>query len=260
MKYNKVNDVIYYSFENIDSHGVKTCFSTKHGGVSKGYLASMNLGRNHGDDNANVDENYDIICESAGLNRNKIVAGSQTHSNNVRVVTSEDIGNRIENNDGLITKEKGLVLATSHADCVPVFFYDKNKEVIAMVHSGWKSTLSNISKNTIRKMVEVFDTNPKDVLVGVGASICYDCFEVEEDVLNLFLNEFEHAKDCYKQKNETKYLIDLKKIIVNQLLNEGVILENIDVTDVCTMCSEDTFFSYRLMGSKRGSQMAFIQM
>ncbi len=260
MKYNKVNDVVYYSFENIDNHGLKTCFSTKHGGVSTGYLASMNLSRSNGDNNANVDKNYDILCEAVGLNRNKIVAGSQTHSNNVRVVSSIDIGSKIENNDGLITNEKGLVLATSHADCVPVFFYDKNKEVIAMVHSGWKSTLGNISKNTIRKMIETFDTNPKDVLVGIGASICYECFEVEDDVLDLFLNEFDFAKECYKQKNETKYLIDLKKIIVNQLINERVLIENIDVTDVCTMCTEDTFFSHRLMGTKRGSQMAFIQM
>ncbi len=260
MKYNKVNDVVYYSFENIDNHGLKTCFSTRHGGVSTGHLSSMNLGRNHGDDDTNVDKNYDVLCEAVGLNRSKIVTGSQTHSNNVKVVTSSDIGSNIENNDSLITNEKGLVLATSHADCVPVFFYDKNKEVVAMVHSGWKSTLSNISKNTIVKMRETFDTNPKDVLVGIGASICYECFEVEDDVLNMFLDEFDFAKDCYKQKNERKYLIDLKKIIVNQLVNEGVLLENIDVTDVCTMCSEDTFFSHRLLGSKRGSQMAFIQM
>ncbi len=260
MKCNKVNEVVYYSFENIDKHGLKTCFSTKHGGVSTGHLSSMNLGRTHGDDNANVDKNYDILCDTVGLNRKRIVTGSQTHSTNVTVVSSEDLGRKIENNDGLITNEKGLALATSHADCVPVFFYDKNKEVVAMVHSGWKSTLGNISKNTIRKMTEVFNSNPSDVLVGIGASICYDCFEVEDDVLNMFLNEFDFAKDCYKQKNEVKYLIDLKKIIVNQLLNEGVLLENIDVTDVCTMCSEDTFFSHRLLGSKRGSQMAFIQM
>ncbi len=260
MKYNKVNDVVYYSFENIDKYGLKTCFSTKHGGVSTGHLSSMNLGRNHGDEDANVDKNYDILCETVGLNRNKLVAGKQTHSNNVMVVTSSDIGRKIEENDGLITNEKGLVLVTSHADCVPVFFYDKNKEVVAMVHSGWKSTLNNISKNTIRKMVETFDTNPKDVLVGIGASICYDCFEVENDVLNMFLSEYDYTKDCYKQKSEVKYLIDLKQIIVNQLINEGVMLENIDVTDVCTMCSEDTFFSHRLMGTNRGSQMAFIQM
>ncbi len=260
MKYNKVKDVVYYSVEIIDNEGVKTCFSTKHGGVSTGHLSTMNLSRTHGDDNTNVDKNYDILCEAVGLNRRKIVTGSQTHSNNVMVVNSSDIGRKIENNDGLITNEKGLVLATSHADCVPVFFYDKNKKVVAMVHSGWKSTLGNISKNTIMKMVETFETNPKDVLVGIGASICFECFEVEDDVLNLFLNEFDFAKDCYKPKNELKYLIDLKKIIVNQLINEGVLLENIDVTDVCTMCSEDTFFSHRLMGTKRGSQMAFIQM
>ncbi len=260
MKYNKINDVVFYSFEKFDELGIKNCFSTKHGGVSSGDFSTMNLGRERGDSDENVDKNYDLLCKAVGLNRGKLVAGSQTHSNNVTVVTSDNIGKRIPYNDGLITSEKGLVLVTAHADCVPIFFYDKAKEVVAMVHSGWRSTLDNISKETLDKMKAEFGSNPKDIIVGVGASICYDCFEVEEDVLKLFLDRYDFAKDLYKNKNETKYLIDLKKIIQKQLLEDGVLEENIDITDVCTMCSEDMFFSHRLHGAKRGSQMAFIQM
>ncbi len=260
MKYNKVNNVVFYSFSEFDKLGIKNCFSTKHGGVSEGEFTSMNLGRNRGDNEENVDKNYDLICEAVGLNRDKLVGGNQTHSNNVKVVTSENIGVSIPNNDGLITNEKGLVLVTAHADCVPVFFYDRVKEVVAMVHSGWRSTLSNISKSTLDTMKAEFGSNPQDILVGVGASICYDCFEVEKDVLDMFLNEYDFAKGLYKEKGQGKYLIDLKKIIQNQLVIEGVLENNIDITDVCTMCTEDMFFSHRLHGTKRGSQMAFIQM
>ncbi len=260
MKYNKINDVIYYSFEEFDNLGIKNCFSTVHGGVSTGDFKSMNLGRSRGDSEENVDKNYDILCEVVGLNRDRLVGGNQTHSNNVKVVTSENIGISIPNNDGLITAEKGLVLVTAHADCVPLFFYDKVKEVVAMVHSGWRSTLSNISKATIDTMKAEFGCEPKDIIVGVGASICYDCFEVEQDVLQMFLNEYEFAKNLYKEKGQGKFLIDLKKIIQNQLLLEGVLENNIDITDVCTMCTKDMFFSHRLHGTKRGSQMAFIQM
>ncbi len=260
MKFNKVNNLVYYSFPEFDKLGIKNCFSTKHGGVSEGEFTTMNLGRNRGDREENVDKNYDLICEALGFNRDKLVGGNQTHSNNVKVVTSENIGFSIPNNDGLITNEKGLVLVTAHADCVPVYFYDKEKEVLAMVHSGWKSTLSNISKSTIDTMKAEFSCNPQDIIVGIGASICYDCFEVEKDVLDMFLNEYDYAKDLYKEKGQGKYLIDLKKIIQSQLLIEGVLENNIDITDVCTMCTEDMFFSHRLHGTKRGSQMAFIQM
>ncbi len=260
MEYNKIDDVIFYSFKQFDNRGIKNCFSTKHGGVSKGHLTSMNLGYGRGDEKENVDKNYDLLCNAVGLNLDKIILGNQTHSNNVKVVSSKDYGTKIDNNDGLITNEKGLVLSTSHADCVPIFFYDNKKEVIAMVHSGWRSTLSNIAKNTIDAMKHEFNCDPTDVIVGIGASICYDCFEIGEDVLNLFLEQYDFTKKCYKKKSEDKYLLDLKKIILRQLMNEGVLENNIDITNVCTMCSDDMFFSHRLHGTKRGTQMAFIQM
>lgn len=263
MKYNKKGNVVYYTSKLLDVYGIKHCYSTKHGGISTGQYKSMNLGRCNGDIAENVDKNYDLICEAVGLNRNMLLGCTQTHSNNVKVVTSDDIGKSIPNNDGLVTNEKGLVLVTAHADCVPVFFYDRAKEVVALVHSGWKGTLENISKNTIELMKNDFDCKTNDIIVCVGASICYNCFEVENDVLNMFLDKYDVSIDYYKEKESLdcnqKYLIDLKKIIKYQLLEEGVLDNNIEVTDVCTMCTEDMFFSHRKHGTKRGSQMAFIQ-
>ncbi len=76
----------------------------------------------------------------------------------------------------------------------------------------------------------------------------------------MFIEKYDFAKDLYKVKSEKKYLIDLKNIIKKQLMSEGVLEKNIEVSDICTMCTDDMFFSHRLLGTKRGSQMAFLEM
>ena len=126
-----------------------------------------------------------------------MVLSKQTHTTNVRVVTEEDKGKGVmrERNytdvDGMITNVPGICLVTSYADCVPLYFVDPVKKAIGLSHSGWRGTVGKIGKNTVQLMQENFGSKPEDLLAAVGPSVCMDCYEVSEDVIEQFKEAFE---------------------------------------------------------------------
>lgn len=136
-----------------------------------------------------------------------IVTSDQTHTTNVRVVTEEDRGNGITKPrpytdvDGMITNVPGLVLATFYADCVPLFFIDPVHRAVGLSHSGWRGTVGKIGKVTVEKMTEEFQTDPSELYAAIGPSICQDCYEVSEDVIDQFREAFEENTGmCFLQK------------------------------------------------------------
>ena len=179
---------------------VTSAFSTRLGGVSEGYYSSLNLSFDRGDDPARVLENFKRIGASMGVAVEDMVLSKQTHTTNVRVVTKEDKGKGVmrERNytdvDGMITNVPGICLVTSYADCVPLYFVDPVKKAIGLSHSGWRGTVGKIGKNTVQLMQENFGSKPEDLLAAVGPSVCMDCYEVSEDVIEQFKEAFEKKK------------------------------------------------------------------
>ena len=116
----------------------------------------------------------------------------QTHTTNVRVITEEDRGKGIlrpqdySDVDGMITNVPGIVLVTSYADCVPLYFVDPVRKAIGLSHSGWKGTVGHIGQKTVEKMHEVYGSEPKDIVAAIGPSICQSCYEVSDDVAEAF--------------------------------------------------------------------------
>ena len=176
--------------------GVRHCFSTRAGGVSEGYLASLNFRRDSYDTPENILENYRRVAAFFDTTPDRIVCAQQTHTSNVRFVTQEDAGKGTVRDrdywdvDGLITDVPGLVLFTSHADCCSIYFYDPVRRVIALSHSGWKGTVARIGAVTVRKMQEACGCDPANIYAAIGPSICADCYEVSEDVAEAFLTCF----------------------------------------------------------------------
>lgn len=259
------NGVKYILFKNLEESGlVRHCFSTKVGGVSEDEFSTLNLGFKRGDKKENVEANYKLLCDAVGFNYNNIVLGSQTHLTNVYKVEKKDKGNGItkENTlkdiDGLITNEKGLVLTTFYADCVPLYFLDTQSKVIGISHAGWQGTLNNMAKSSIESLVTHYNCDPKNILVGIGPSICKTCFEVGMDVANDFIKN--GYLNCMEKTSNDKYSIDLWKINKNQLKAEGVLPENIEVSNMCTKEMSDFFYSHRISGTKRGTMAAFIEL
>lgn len=241
-------------------------FSTRLGGVSQGCYASMNLSFTRGDDEAAVRENYHRIAKSIGVKCENMVLSQQTHTTNVRVVTEKDKGKGIvkpldyTDVDGMVTNIHGICLVTFYADCVPLYFVDPVQKAIGLSHSGWRGTVGEIGKETIRKMEEQYGSDPKDILAAVGPSICKDCYEVSEDVILEFQKNFKERywKDLFYRKENGKYQLDLWK--ANEIIfkESGILPEHIAVTNVCTHCNSEILYSHRTSGERRGNLAAFL--
>ncbi len=245
---------------------VKHGFSTRLGGVSTGIYASMNLGQSRGDDPEKVQRNYRIIADTIGVSTEWMVCSDQTHTTNVKVVTKEDAGKGLlqpkdyQDIDGLITNVPGLCLVTYYADCVPLLFLDPVQKVIASSHSGWRGTVGHMGKITIQKMQSEFGCRPEHILAAIGPSICQDCYEVSEDVIQQFQQAFPENiwADLYYRKENGKYQLNLWKANEWILLNSGILPEHLAVTNLCTCCNSDLLFSHRASHGKRGTLAAFL--
>ena len=252
--------VRYFSIPELDkTGGVKTLFTT-----------SCDTAWNFED--AHARENFLVLGQQLGISLSDIVKSKQTHTDVVKIVTRENGGDGIlrpldesEPYDGLITNEKNLLLCTVEADCVPVYFYDPVKEVIAMVHSGWKGTVKKISEVTIQKMKTAFGCQPQDLLVAIGPHICKDCYEVGEDLFEEFRQSFgsQDLQKIFRQKNQEKYLLNLEEAVRLTLQKNGVAESNVFSADVCTLHSQVegySFCSYRRTKSKTERMLTAIMM
>lgn len=257
---NEKGNLKFYTFEKFEKTNlVNHCFSTKFGGVSKGYYESMNLAFRN-DLKENVIENYKIICDAINCNYENVVFSSQIHKDKIYKVTKKDTGkgllrkSNIQGYDALITDEPNIILTTFYADCVPIFLLDPIKKAIGLAHSGWKGTVLEIGKKTILEMKKEYGTNPKDLIVGIGPSISLCCFQVDEPVVQNFKENLPFSeKYIFKDDIEGKFKIDLQNIIKQSIISLGVLESNIEISGLCTMCNNQTFFSHRIMGEERGS-------
>lgn len=264
---NRINGLFFLTIPAFEETKlVKHCFTTRVGGVSEGVYSTLNTSPMKEDPLENVLKNLEAVCSTVGIDYRKLVLSDQTHGDNIRIVTEKDIGKGIakpgdiRNVDGLMTNIPGIPLITFYADCVPLFFLDTVKKVIALTHSGWKGTVLKIGAKTVKKMAEVYGTKPEDCLVGIGPSIEMDCFEVGMDAARCFMDSFGNWKEFMVPYGDSKYKIDLWKANKLMLLEQGVPEKNITVSGYCTKCNEDLFFSYRRDKGNTGSLSAIMQL
>lgn len=269
MEVHEYQQIKYLTFPLLNKVGmVRHLFSTREGGVSKGIFASMNLSYTRGDEKESVDENFRRIAEIFGTTPDRIVCSRQTHTTNVRLVTEEDCGKGVvypadyEDVDGLITNQPGILLCTSYADCVPLYFVDVKNRAIGLAHSGWRGTAAGMGAVMLKRMREAFGTMPGDVLAAIGPSICRDCYQVGEEVAEAFRKSFPDDWEELLAKGEEKgkYQLDLWEANRRILLHGGVLPEHIAVTDLCTCCNGDFLFSHRASQGKRGNLGAFLEL
>ena len=263
------NHVPYIQFKNLSATGiVKHGFSTRKGGVSTGIFSSMNLNFKRGDDPDAVLENYRRMAAALNMRVEDMVLSDQTHTTNVRVITEEDRGKGIlrpqdySDVDGMITNVPGIVLVTSYADCVPLYFVDPVRKAIGLSHSGWKGTVGHIGQKTVGKMHEVYGSEPKDIVAAIGPSICRSCYEVSDDVAEAFRANFtaDEAADILLDKGNGKYQLDLWKANWYVLTDAGILPEHLSVTDLCTACHPDLLWSHRKTNGQRGGLSAFLSL
>lgn len=260
---NEKKGVSYITFPKLSVYETDILhgFSTRLGGISKEHLSSMNLSFSRGDDRENVLENHRRFAEVLGYDERKLVFSDQVHLTKFHKVTREDCGkgiirkNDIKEIDGLVTNEPGIPIITFYADCVPLFFYDPVKKVIAMAHSGWRGTVEKIGAGMVDFMEKEYGSERKNIVCAIAPSICQNCYEVSEDVAVRFTEVFgnEYGEILLRQKENGKYQLNLHKACEIVLLEAGILREHLDITDLCTCCNPEFFFSHRASQGMRGN-------
>lgn len=244
-----------------DGITVPHCFTTRLGGVSTGFLASMNLGVSRGETLENVGENYAVLGRALGFDPKNLVLTRQIHSDMVRVVTKADhLGldhHEYPECDGLVTNDPGTALVIFTADCTPILLYDPVTGAVGACHAGWRGTAADIAGKTVRTMAENFGTDPANIRAAIGPNIAACCFETDADVPDAMIAALGDAAKQHITPKGEKYYVNLKAINAQFLHRAGV--RHIDISDACTACRTDLYWSHRRMGQQRGSQGAIIQ-
>ena len=254
---NRVGTMEYLSAQGIT---VPHAFTTRLGGVSQGYLASLNLGMHRGDDPINVQENYARLAAALGFDPGKLVLTWQIHSDIVRQVTAEDASGIDHRNypqcDALITNDPGTALAVFTADCTPILFHDPVTGAVGAAHAGWRGTAAGIAARVVDTMVAAFGCDPRNIRAAIGPNIGVCCFETHTDVPEAMLAALGEEAKPYIIRSGEKFRVDLKGINARFLRRAGV--ENIEIARECTVCQCHRFWSHRVTKGERGSQIAVI--
>ena len=237
-------------------------FSTRLGGVSTGVLESLNLSVRRGDTPENVRENWRRLGAAAGLDLTRAVYAKQVHSADVRIAHAADAQPpELEPRftcDGFVTNEPGVPLAVFMADCLPVLLHDPIAGVIGAVHCGWRGSVADILGAAVAQMCAL-GAHPADIRAAIGPGIGACCFEVGPEVVaaaEALLHEPLGA--LVRPRADGKALLDLKGVNARRLAQLGIPAEQIAVSDACTMCRPDVFWSHRATDGRRGVQAAVI--
>lgn len=230
---------MFYSKKLSKFSGLKHCFFSRVGGVSKGIYKGLNCGRGSKDKKKNVSQNLTHVAKKIFIIKKNLILMHQTHSNKVITVKKNNLRNKIQS-DAMITKMKGIALGVVTADCVPILIYDEPNKVIACIHAGWKGAFSGIIKNTISNIKKMNLKNK--IYACVGPCIGKTNYEVDLDFFKRFLKKSNKNKKYFSKKNKKKKLFNLRKFVTNQLLEQKVITDHINLD---TFVEKNNFFSYR---------------
>jgi YfiH family protein len=169
----------------------------------------------------------------------------QIHSSLVHIVNDNDNFNNPPTSDALITNKVYTPLMVMVADCSPILFYDPKKRVIAVAHAGRAGAFNNIVQNVLKSFTKEFHSNIHDIFVSVGPAICQECYEVGVEIYEQ--TKELHLQYAIKQKDD-KYYLDIRAILYKQLINAGVLQENIEMSKECSSCNTQEYYSYRAEG------------
>ncbi len=236
------------------------CFTTRHGGVSSGALSSMNLAIKLDETDENIRRNFEILGDALGFGIHDLVLTRQTHSDIVRVVSRSDCSGCLHRDypecDALVTNTPGIALTVFTADCTPLLFHDPVTGAVGAAHAGWRGTVSAIGPKTVDAMVHSFGCKAENIRAAIGPNIGFCHFETDADVPDALLAAFGEDVRPFIRHAGAKYYVDLKEI--NALILRRAGIRHIEISEDCTMCRPDRFWSHRVTGGIRGSQGAVI--
>jgi YfiH family protein len=254
MKVNSTAELRYYQFESFEPYEVVHGVLTRQGGVSPAPYASLNLSISTGDSPENVRENRRRAFRALERNPNSMADLWLVHS--AEVVEAAEPASNPRKADALITNRPNVTLFLRFADCAPVLLFDPQRRVVGLAHAGWKGTLAKISAAMARAMMERYGSRPYELIAGVGPAIGPCHYAVGPEVVEQTRAAFPRAADELLIPVNGGYHLDLWTANVRALRDVGV--EQIEVSQICTACRSDEFFSHRVEQGKTGRFGAMI--
>lgn len=243
--------------------GLVHAFTTRHGGSCPSPFDNFNLGRSVGDEKVKESalKNRQRLCRALKIDHDRLHVPGQVHSGNVVKVDGE-AGQDLAGVDGLATGKRHLPVLLHFADCVPVMIYEPELKLLSIVHAGWRGTAQSIAVMGVERLKEL-GGDPRRMLAAVGPAIGTCCYPTAEDVVEKLMATVNPGASRAVDKIARKGLVEekqgqprpnLKAINALQLLNQG--LEQVDVSDFCTSCRPELFYSHRQSGGVTGRQGA----
>jgi len=263
-------------------------FSTRHGGVSRGYGGnSLNLGFTQQDSRAAVERNRVLFLKELGVANGRrgwpLVSLRQIHSDLIHRVDGVPVDRMPEQplaGDGIVTNTPGLLVTVQTADCLPIILVDRKRRAVGVFHAGWRGTVKRIVEKGVGEMRKHFKSDPRELVAAIGPGVQGCCYEVGEEVRTKFEAQFAYAGSLFRQVKESdpvrekypllfltarapghselpvKLFLDLVEANRRQLLDAGVMAKNIEVVGPCTACHTELLFSFRAEKGITGRMMA----
>lgn len=252
-----VNGISLHQFESFDPSCVGHAIIARKGGISPEPWDSLNQGGTVGDERTNVVENRKRAFKALNRPVESIFDVWQVHgtevicANSPRPLDADHI-----KADAILTNNPDVTLFMRFADCVPILIYDPVKNVVGIIHAGWQGTVKKIAAHSIDVIQEIFQSNPKDIVAGIGPSIGPCHYQVGNEVVKAVESAFgDQAYGLIEFRNNKPYF-DLWKANIILLQVSGVNL--IQTAGICTACNTDEWFSHRAEQGNTGRFAAAI--
>lgn len=239
-------------------------FSARTGGISEAHLSSLNLSFTREEEpRSTTMENYRIYCAAEGIPVESMVMDAYEHGTTVLCVDRKDCGKgysreSLPSCDGLVTNDSAVTLMTGHADCMAFYFADTANHSIGLCHAGWRGAFSRIGCEVVRMMQESFGTDPKNLIAGVGPSICPECFEVDTELGEEFQKAFPATSCLLPGKRSGKSYVNLWQVAACQFLEAGIPADRINIMGVCTV-EDPRLYSHRGDNRHTGGATAYLR-
>lgn len=239
-------------------------FSTRLGGVSEAaHTSALNLAFGRGDERETVLRNLALFAAAVGVDEKSIISAPQIHSAIVRRVSAADAGRGYFTEcdfscDGYITTERGVTLGVKTADCVPILTCAKRggeTRAVCALHAGWRGTSARIVEAALGELFAL-GFAPSDIYAAIGPSIGSCCYEVGEDFYAAF--DAQLRERFVIPTENGKYRADLRAANLALFESAGVPRQNVDVSEDCTYCRADLYYSHRRQNGIRGSMLSVI--
>ena len=262
----------YLSFDMLDKLGVPNLFSTRYiswDDAAESGVTGLRTAVMKTDDLSEASPvcraNRDILAHQLGSSLGMEVVTDQKHTNYVHVASREDLGVPTVGPsvlhrqfvDGIVTDIPGALLTVFGGDCPPVYIVDPVRKAVGLVHAGRKGTFTRIPQVAIAQMVVKFGCDPADMYAAIGPGICKDCYEMGDEIYDEFaeawgredadrvLSRYPAYDSDGREMPGGKYHLDLREANRLTLIRAGVPAGRIAISNVCTKCNADTFYSYR---------------